>query len=100
MGVHSLNSPAFLFVYILMHGGEEWIVVQLGSQNKRIERPVRPVFQDYLSVSCDYVHDNRRQEKKRFLSLSPEQFSIVYFTDTMDVSSQCPQGAYLRREIL
>ena len=28
--------------------------VQLGSQHKYVERPVRPVFPDCLSVSCDY----------------------------------------------
>ena len=37
-----------------MYGKEEWVLVELGSQQKRIELPVGPVFQDYLSVSYDY----------------------------------------------
>ena len=31
-----------------MPGKEEWLLVQLGSQHKCIERPVRPEFPDYL----------------------------------------------------
>ena len=52
--MNSLNSLAILFVQILMHGREEWVLVQLGSQHKRVERFVHPVFPDYPSVSCDY----------------------------------------------
>ena len=56
MGVHKQSySPAFSFVCILMDGREEWVLVQLGSQHKRVERSVRPVFPDFLSVSCDYA---------------------------------------------
>ena len=51
---NSPRWPALWFVYILMHGKEEWVLVQLGSQSKCTERPVRPVFSNYLSVSCDY----------------------------------------------
>ena len=54
MGVNSVNRTAISFVYILMHGREEWVLVWLGSQHKHVERPVQPVFPDYLSVSCDY----------------------------------------------
>ena len=49
-----LNGPAFSFVYILMLGREEQVLVQHGSQNKRAVRPVWSVFPDYLSVPCDY----------------------------------------------
>ena len=55
MGVHSLNSTAFLFVYILMYGREEWVLAQLGSPHKCVELPFWTVFPDYLSVSCDYI---------------------------------------------
>ena len=34
MGVHSLNSKAFSFIYILMHGKEEWVLAYLGFQDK------------------------------------------------------------------
>ena len=58
MGVHKHSKqPDFFFVivvYILMHSREEWVLVQLGSQHKRVERPLRSVFPDYLSVSSDY----------------------------------------------
>ena len=37
-----------------MNGFLEWVPAYLGSQYKRVERPVRPVFSDYLSVSYDY----------------------------------------------
>ena len=33
---------------------EEWVLVLLGSQHKYLERSVRFVSPDYLSVSCDY----------------------------------------------
>ena len=36
---------AISFVYVFMHGREEWVLVQVGSQNKHVERPVRPCFQ-------------------------------------------------------
>ena len=58
MGVHSFNSPAFLFVCILMHGSEEWVLVQLGSQHKHAERPAQSMFSDFLSVSCDHGQIN------------------------------------------
>ena len=48
------QKKALWFVYILMHTREEWVLVQLSSQHKRIEWPVQPVFPDYLSVSYDY----------------------------------------------
>ena len=52
----SINSPtpAFRFVYILMHGREECVLVSLGSRHKPKERPARPVFPDCLFVSYDY----------------------------------------------
>ena len=34
-----------------MHNREEWVLIQIGSQQKRMEWQVRPVFPDYLSVS-------------------------------------------------
>ena len=40
--------PALWSVYILMPGKKEWVLVQLGSQHKCVERPVGPVFPDYL----------------------------------------------------
>ena len=53
-----------------MHGVEEWVLVYLGSQHKRIEQPVRPVFPDYLSVPYDYdgtvTKENRKVRKGRF----------------------------------
>ena len=48
---NSLNWPALWFAYILIHGREEWVLVLLGSQHKCVERPLRPMFPDYLSVS-------------------------------------------------
>ena len=45
---------AISFVFTLMNGREEWVLVYLGSQHKRVERPVRPEIPDYLSGSCDY----------------------------------------------
>ena len=68
MGVHKQSySTAVSFVYNLMHGREEWVLAQLGSQHKRVERPVRPVLPDYFSVSCDYDRNGyvRRREKTR-----------------------------------
>ena len=49
-----INCPDFRFVYILMHGREEWVLLLLGSQDKPKEWSVRPVFSDYLSNSYDY----------------------------------------------
>ena len=46
--MNSSCCPALWFVYILMHGKEECAPVSLGSQHKCVERPVRPVFRDYL----------------------------------------------------
>ena len=50
------RCPALWFVYILMPGKEEWVLVYLASQHKCVEWPVRFVFPDYLSASCDYVY--------------------------------------------
>ena len=55
MGVHKRNSTAILFIHILMHGREGWVLVYLGSQQKHVERPVQPECPDYLSVSGDYA---------------------------------------------
>ena len=44
-----------MFVYILMCDKEEWVLVWLGSQNKRVNRSFKPVFSDYIPVSCDYA---------------------------------------------
>ena len=52
--IKSPRCPALWFVYILMPGKDEWVLAQLSSQHKCVERPVRPVFPDYLSVSYDY----------------------------------------------
>ena len=52
--INSPRCPALWFVNILKLGKEEWVLVQLGSQQKHVEQPVWPVFPDYLSVSCDY----------------------------------------------
>ena len=46
--MNSPRCPALWFVYILMPGKEEWVLVYLGSQHKCVERPVRPVFPGYL----------------------------------------------------
>ena len=51
--MNSPRCPALWFVYILIPGKEEWVLVYLGSQHKCVERPVRPVFPD--SVSYDYA---------------------------------------------
>ena len=45
-----LTSPlcaSLWFVYILIPGKEEWVLVWLGSQHNCVEPPVRPVFPDY-----------------------------------------------------
>ena len=42
MGLH---CPVLRFVYILIHGKEEWVLTWLGSQHNCV---VRPVFIDYL----------------------------------------------------
>ena len=34
MGLYSICCPVLWFVYILMHGKEEWVLVELGSQHK------------------------------------------------------------------
>ena len=46
--MNSPRCPAYWFVYSLMSGKEEWVQVQLGSQHESLERPVQPVFPDYL----------------------------------------------------
>ena len=38
-----------------MSGKEEWVLILLRSQHNCVERSVRPVFPDYLSVLCDHV---------------------------------------------
>ena len=53
-----------------MHGKEEWVLVQHSSQHKSVEWPVRIVFPDCLSLSCDYALRCRvgfRYEKKHFV---------------------------------
>ena len=55
MGVHKQSLQPGLFFYLYSdHGREEWVLVELGSQHKRVKRPVWPVFPDYLSISCGY----------------------------------------------
>ena len=56
MGIYMNGLPwrILQFVNILMHGREEWVLVQLGSRHKWIERPGWLMFPDYLSVSCGY----------------------------------------------
>ena len=49
-----------------MHGREEWVLVSLGSEHKPKERPVRPVFPDYLSVSYDCLNANYTNLNKLF----------------------------------
>ena len=43
----SFNYPAFWFIHILIHGREEWVIVLLASQQKRVKQPVRPEYPDY-----------------------------------------------------
>ena len=52
--MNSPRCPSLWSVYVLMFSKEEWDLVQLGSQHNCVERPIWPVFPDYLSVSCDY----------------------------------------------
>ena len=52
--INGLRWPILQFGNILMHGREEWVLVQLGSRHKCIERPAWPMFADNLSVSCGY----------------------------------------------
>ena len=59
--INSPRCPALWFVYILMPSKEEWVLAQLGSQHKCVDRPVWPVFPDYLSVSYDYGKFNRKR---------------------------------------
>ena len=42
--INSPRCPVPWFVYILMHGREEWVLISLGSEKKCVELPVRPVF--------------------------------------------------------
>ena len=44
-----MASRIFLLVFHVVR--VDWVLIILGTQKKR---PVRPVFQDYLSVSYDY----------------------------------------------
>ena len=50
-----------------MHGREEWVLVQLGSQHKFEERPVQPV-QPVYSVSCDYDGTNHVKKTGSYLA--------------------------------
>ena len=50
-----LHCPALWFPYILMPGKEELVLVQLSFQHNSEERPISPMFPDYLFVSCDCV---------------------------------------------
>ena len=37
-----------------MQARVDWALIIFGTQVIKAKRPVRPVFPDYLSVSCDY----------------------------------------------
>ena len=56
------KQPSLWFVYILIPGKEKCVLVYLGSRHKCLQRIVRPVFPDYLSVSCDYNYINKSQQ--------------------------------------
>ena len=74
-----LNFPALWFIYILMHGRQEWVLLQLGYQHKCVERPVWPVFPDYLFVSCDYVileHVTCNSSQSTFNNISAQPYQI------------------------
>ena len=59
--INSPRCPVPWFVYILMHGREEWVLISLGSEKKCVELPVRPVYPNCFFVSCDYA-DNKMSD--------------------------------------
>ena len=61
MSVNSPRCPVLWFVYILMHGREEWVLAQIVSQSNCVERLVRPMFPDYLSIFGNYGANNDKR---------------------------------------
>ena len=53
--ISSHHCPVLWIIYVMMHGKEEWDLIQFASQHKSVERAVRLVFPDYVSVSFYYV---------------------------------------------
>ena len=62
-----------------MPGKEEWVLVQLGSQHKCVELPFRPVFPDYLSVSCGYDYTKSFGLKFQFFNVLYNFIFVVSF---------------------
>ena len=59
-----------------MHGREEWVLVQLRSQHKLVERPVLSMFPDYRSVPCDYDETPAQHFTKRICY--DKSIAVVY----------------------
>ena len=54
VSIKSLNYLTLWFVNICIHSKKRMgSSIDFCSQSKPVERPVQPVFPDYLSVSCD-----------------------------------------------
>lgn len=69
MGTQTVTScPVSWFAYILLYGKEKWVLVLVGSQNNCVEKPVWPMFPDYLLFFCDY--DSTNQIKLTWLCTS------------------------------
>ena len=72
--INSPRCPALWFVCILIIVKEEWVLVQLGSQHKFVERLVRPVFPDYPFLVT-------------MVSIIKEVSSLSFFTSIMNKQS-------------
>ena len=88
--VHKQSSyPAFRFIYILMHGREEWVLVQLGSQHKHIKWTVQSVFSEYLSIFYDCVVN--------YIKIITQQKAKTQFSSETEYSSKkTPILSYLQ----
>ena len=51
------GSFALVCLYF-MQAHVDWVLIIFGTQVIKKKRPIRPVFPDYLSVSCDYGHSD------------------------------------------
>ena len=71
--INSPDCPALWFVYALMHSREEWVLVYLGSQHKRMERifpfvmtMVYPTLKKYCFLNVELAEVQAGQIFARF----------------------------------